>query len=99
MSELTGRVYEFGPFRYDASQRLLFRQGEIVPLAPKSLEMLQALLERRGQVLGRGELIKLVWPDTVVEEVGIARNISLLRKALGDETETDTYIETRLTAP
>lgn len=94
MSELTGRVYEFGPFRYDASQRLLFRQGEIVPLAPKSLEMLQALLERRGRVVGKGELMKLVWPDTVVEEVGLARNISLLRKALGDETETDTYIET-----
>lgn len=94
MSEPAARIYEFGPFRYDSSQRLLYRQGEIVPLAPKSLDMLQALLERRGMVVGKGELMKLVWPDTVVEEVGLARNISLLRKALGDETETNTYIET-----
>lgn len=94
MSERAGGTYEFGPFRYDANQRLLFREGEIVPLAPKSLEMLQALLERRGMVVGKAELMKLVWPDTFVEEVGLARNISLLRKVLEDESETNTYIET-----
>src|SRR5512144_1753357 len=94
MSERAGGTYEFGPFRYDANQRLLFREGEIVPLAPKSLEMLQALLERRGMVVGKAELMKLVWPDTFVEEVGLARNISLLRKVLEDESEANTYIET-----
>lgn len=89
-----GRVYGFGPFRYDAGQRLLFRDGEVVPLAPKALETLQALLERHGRVVDKAELMKLVWPDTVVEEVGLARNISLLRKVLGDEAEPDAYIET-----
>jgi DNA-binding winged helix-turn-helix (wHTH) protein/TolB-like protein len=94
MSDTAGGIYEFGPFRYDAGQRLLFREGEMVPLAPKALEMLHALLERRGRVVGKGELMKLVWPDTVVEEVGLARNVSLLRKALGDGAETGNYIET-----
>ncbi|MFB3828245.1 MAG: winged helix-turn-helix domain-containing protein [Bryobacteraceae bacterium] len=82
-----GGVHCFGPFRYDPAQRVLFREGELVPLAPKALDTLHALLERRGQVVDKGELMKLVWPDCAVEEIGLARNISLLRKALGDEGE------------
>jgi DNA-binding winged helix-turn-helix (wHTH) protein/TolB-like protein len=92
MSPPPGIVYRFGPFRYDSAQRLLFRDDELVPLAPKALDMLQALLERRGQVVSKAELMKAVWPDCVVEEVGLARNVSLLRKALGDDAEA--YIET-----
>jgi DNA-binding winged helix-turn-helix (wHTH) protein/TolB-like protein len=87
-------LYEFGPFRYDAVQRLLFRGGDLVPLVPKALETLHVLLERRGSVVEKSELMKLVWPDTNVEDVGLARNISLLRKALEDESEENRYIET-----
>ncbi len=87
-------TYAFGPFRYDAEQRLLFRGDELVPLAPKALETLHVLLERRGSVVEKSDLMKLVWPDTTVEEVGLARNISLLRKALEDESEEHPYIET-----
>ena len=92
MPQTSERVHEFGPFRYDAGQRLLFRDGEIIPLVPKAIDTLQVLLERRGRVVGRDELMRLVWPDTVVEETGLARNIYLLRKALG--AEADLYIET-----
>jgi DNA-binding winged helix-turn-helix (wHTH) protein/TolB-like protein len=92
MSQPVGTVYWFGPFRYDSAQHLLFRNDELVPLVPKAADTLQALLERRGQVVGKAELMKAVWPDCVVEDVGLARNISLLRKALGDEAEV--YIET-----
>jgi TolB-like protein len=81
-------TYEFGPFRYDATQRLLFRDGELVPVVPKALETLHVLLERRGTIVEKAELMKLVWPDTNVEEIGLARNISLLRKTLGDYIET-----------
>lgn len=94
MDQPSGPVYDFGPFRYDAGQRLLFRGGELVPLVPKAIDTLHVLLERRGQVVDKAELMKLVWPGTVVEEVGLARNISVLRKALGDEADTGTYIET-----
>jgi DNA-binding winged helix-turn-helix (wHTH) protein/TolB-like protein len=90
----SGPIYDFGPFRYDAGQRLLFREGELVPLMPKAIDTLHALVERRGTVVEKGELMKLVWPDTVVEEIGLARNISLLRKALGEEGEAAAYIET-----
>src|SRR5271157_5998536 len=85
-------VFAFGPFHYDPEQRLLFRQGEVVPLVPKAIDTLHVLLERRGRVVEKAELMKLVWPDTTVEEVGLARNISLLRKALDDESGQ--YIET-----
>ncbi|MGP8176267.1 MAG: winged helix-turn-helix domain-containing protein [Terracidiphilus sp.] len=87
-------VFRFGPFRYDSGQRLLFREDEMVPLAPKVAETLRVLLERHGTVVEKAELMREVWPDTTVEEIGLARNISQLRKALGDESETDKYIET-----
>lgn len=84
--------FEFGPFRYDPAQHVLLRGSEIVALTPKAVDLLHVLLERRGQVVDKAELLKLVWPDTVVEEIGLARNVSLLRKALGDDAEQ--YIET-----
>jgi len=87
-------IYAFGPFRYDADQRLLFREGELVAVAPKTLDTLHVLLERRGRVVEKPELMKLVWPGTHVEEAGLARNISLLRKALGDDSDENPYIAT-----
>ncbi len=92
MSQPSGRVHQFGPFRYDAAERRLYRGEAPVPLAPKAIDTLHALVERRGRVVEKDELMKLVWPDVTVEEIGLARNISLLRKALGDDAET--YIET-----
>jgi DNA-binding winged helix-turn-helix (wHTH) protein/TolB-like protein len=87
-------IHRFGPFEYDPEQRLLFRAGETVQLEPKAIDTLHILIERRGRVVGKAELIKLVWPDTVVEDVGLARNVSLLRKAFGDEGAASPYIET-----
>jgi DNA-binding winged helix-turn-helix (wHTH) protein/TolB-like protein len=94
MDQPEGRALEFGPFRYDPSQRLLFREGAVVPLVPKAIDTLHVLLERRSRMVEKAELMKLVWPDAVVEEVGLARNISVLRKALGDEGDAGAYIET-----
>jgi TolB-like protein len=65
-----------------------------IPLAPKVSETLRVLLERHGTVVEKAELIREVWPDTKVEEIGLARNISQLRKVLGNGTEADRYIET-----
>jgi DNA-binding winged helix-turn-helix (wHTH) protein/TolB-like protein len=87
-------VHRFGPFQYDSGQRLLLRDGEIVPLVPKAIDTLHVLLEQRGRVVEKSDLMKLVWPDTTVEEIGLARNISILRKTLGDETGDSSYIET-----
>jgi DNA-binding winged helix-turn-helix (wHTH) protein/TolB-like protein len=85
---------EFGPFRYDPAKRQLFRAGEPVDLQPKMLETLHVLALNAGSVVDKQEIMRAVWPDTVVEEVGLARNISQLRKVLGGEESGETYIQT-----
>ena len=94
MSLQTKHVYEFGPFRLDAAEHLLLRDGETVPLTPKAFDLLLALVERHGRLLEKEELLKTVWPDTFVEEANLASNISQLRKALGDGENGQRYIET-----
>jgi TolB-like protein/DNA-binding winged helix-turn-helix (wHTH) protein len=87
------QVYEFGPFRIDSVERLLFRGQDVLPLTPKAIDTLLALISNPGRVLEKEELMKMVWQDSFVEEGGLARNVSLLRKTIGD-TEEDRYIET-----
>ena len=87
-----GRVHDFGPFHYDAERHVLLRGDTPIPLEPKVSDTLEALLARRGQVVEKADLMKRVWPDCVVEDTGLTRNISLLRKALDDDAGT--YIET-----
>lgn len=88
------RSYEFGPFRVDLAKRLLFRDGEPVALTPKAFETLVVLLKSGGEVLLKEELIGSVWPDTVVEEGSLNRNISTLRRALGESPVDHKYIVT-----
>ena len=90
MGDIRPRRYRFGPFEVDLEQRLLFRAGGSVPLTPKAFDTLAALLERQGKVVNKAELLKLVWPDTFVEENNLTQNISALRKVFGDGD----YIET-----
>jgi TolB-like protein/Flp pilus assembly protein TadD len=86
--------YEFGSFRVDPRKRLLLRGGDPVALTPKALEILLVLLDNRGEVLIKEELLRSVWPDTVVEEGNLNRNISTLRKALGESPNDHQYIVT-----
>src|SRR5215468_9394829 len=86
--------YEFGPFRVDTVKYVLTRDGEVVPLNLKAFEILLALIQHRGQVLEKNELLQRVWPDTVVEENNLARNISALRKALDEQPNEHQYILT-----
>ncbi len=94
MPEENTQFYEFGPFRLDAQKRLLFRGGEIVPLKPKAFDTLLALVEEHDRVLEKDELMRRIWPDTVVEEGNLTFNISNLRKALGDDPQLHRYIVT-----
>lgn len=88
------RAYEFGPFCLEVDRRVLLRDGVPVALAPKALETLLALIEHRDRVLTKDELLQLIWGDTVVEEGGLSRNISILRKALGEKPDDHQYIVT-----
>ncbi len=90
----TQTSYEFGPFRMDARERRLLRNGEVVPLTPKVFDILLVLIQNSGHILTKDEVMKLVWPDTAVEEGNIARNISTLRNALAERPRESKYIET-----
>jgi TolB-like protein/Tfp pilus assembly protein PilF len=87
-------IYEFGAFSVDPSERLLLRDGLPIPLAPKVFETLIALVENSGRLVDKDELISRLWPDTFVEEATLARNISDVRKALGEGSGERRYIET-----
>ena len=86
--------YEFGRFRLDAAGGLLFRDARMVPLAPKVADALRLLIENAGNVIGKDELLKNIWPDTFVGEGSLTRTISILRKALADDAGGQDYIVT-----
>jgi len=88
------RLYEFGPFRVDPEKELLHRDGETVPLTPKTFQILLVLMRHSQEVVTKDDLLKTVWPDTFVEEANLSRNIFLLRKALGETPQDHQYIVT-----
>ena len=94
MPHNNSHCYEFGPYRLDVDQRVLTRTGEAVSLTPKATDILTLLVANAGQLMGKDELLKQVWPDTFVEESNLTQNIFLLRRVLGDERPAPRYIET-----
>jgi TolB-like protein/DNA-binding winged helix-turn-helix (wHTH) protein/tetratricopeptide (TPR) repeat protein len=86
--------YEFGPFRVDPLKRILLRDGQPVPLTGKAFDILVVLLEARGETLTKDRLMERVWAGTVVEEGNLSRNVSTLRKALGESPDQHRYIVT-----
>src|ERR1051325_4927510 len=81
------RLYGFGSFRLDPHKRLLLSGNEPVSLTPKVIETLIVLVENRDRVVSKDELMKVLWPDSFVEESNLSQNIFVLRKALGDSQE------------
>lgn len=94
MSQQRSIRYQFGRFHLDASERVLLREGEPVPVTPKVLDILLTLVEKPNQVVEKDDLMKRVWPNTFVEEGNLTQNISLLRKALGENSSGIQFIET-----
>ncbi len=87
-------MYEFGPFCLDPAERLLLRDGQPVPLEPKVFDTLVLLIKNSGHLMEKSELISKMWPDAVVEEGSLTRNISTLRRILGDGENGFRFIET-----
>jgi predicted ATPase/DNA-binding winged helix-turn-helix (wHTH) protein len=83
-SSMGHEALAFGDFELIPAARRLLRAGVPVRVGSRSLDILIALIERRGEILGKDALIALVWPDTIVEESALRVHISTLRKALGD---------------
>jgi DNA-binding winged helix-turn-helix (wHTH) protein/tetratricopeptide (TPR) repeat protein len=93
LDESRRELYEFGPFRVDADNEVLSRDGQPVTLTPKAFQILLVLVRRSGEVATKDEIMKSVWPDTFVEETNLTRNIFSIRKALGEGVENQ-YIVT-----
>src|ERR1041385_5727375 len=89
-----GRFYTFGHFRLDPAAKVLFCDGEPVPLTPKVFDTLQFLVEHSGRLLEKDELMQAIWQDRFVEESNLAFNIKVLRRALQDDPNQPRFIET-----
>ncbi|HWT02397.1 MAG TPA: tetratricopeptide repeat protein [Pyrinomonadaceae bacterium] len=94
MSAQREGFYEFEPFRVDAAKRRLLRDGIAQPLKPKVFDTLLVLVENSGRVVEKDELMRRVWPDTIVEENNLTQNISAIRKALGERRDEHRYVVT-----
>jgi len=94
MTKQASRLYEFGPFRMDPSERTLLREGRPVPLTSRAFDALSVLIQAEGHLFKKSDLMAAVWKDNFVEENNLAVAISMLRKALGDEGNEHKYIQT-----
>ena len=91
---LRNKQFVFGPFRLELANQRLLRDQKRMSLAPKAFDTLVYLVENRRRPLSREELMKAIWPDSLVEGANLTVNISLRRKALGDKPDGHPYIET-----
>ena len=89
-----GHRFTFDDFEVDPQNRACTRAGEPVPISGKVYDILLAFLENPGRLLSKDELLERVWADEFVEEGNLARNVSTLRKALGDTEKQHRYIAT-----
>ena len=93
MSRPVKQLYEFGPFRVDPAEHTLLRDARPIPLRPKVFDMLVVLIENHGHLVEKEQLLSSVWNDQFVEEGNINKNISMLRRVLG-EGNGQQFIET-----
>ena len=86
--------YEFGPFHLDLRRRQLLRGDEVLALTPKAFDLLQVLVIHADRVVEKDELMKRIWPDSFVGEDSLTQNVAVLRKVLGDASDSPRYIAT-----
>ena len=84
----------FGPFRLNPSRRVLLRDGKPLRLGSRALDLLIALVDSEKDLISKEDLLKRVWPDTIIEEANLRVHVAALRKLLGDEGTGDQYIGT-----
>jgi len=103
--EAVQRRVQIGGWSVDPEANLVHRGEETVRLEPKAMDVLMLLAQRVGRVVRREELFAAVWPGVVVGDEALTQSIIKLRRALGDDSRSPSYIETiakrgyRLIAP
>jgi DNA-binding winged helix-turn-helix (wHTH) protein/tetratricopeptide (TPR) repeat protein len=86
--------YRFGPFAVDAGSYRLTRDGTVIPLSPKIIDLLLYLAARQSALVPKDELFSALWPDVAVTDNALTQAVSELRQALGDDPSKPTYIQT-----
>ena len=94
MLRYDARVYEFGPFRLEAAQRRLLKNGIPIQLTGKAFDLLLLLVQNHGQLIPKEEIMQEVWMGISVEDNNLTVTMSVLRRALGEEHRQHDYIET-----
>lgn len=94
MSAPAGSLYQFGPFRLDGVRRTLHRDGERVLMTARTFDVLLALVERPGETVEKDDLLRIVWPDAVVEEANLTQQVFTIRRLLGTAPGAAGYIVT-----
>lgn len=92
MSEINS-LYEFAGFSLDVKTNTLWRGNDLIQLSPKALELLNLLVERRGEIVSKQEIFNTVWADTYVEDGVLTQNIYTLRQTLGTDENGKQLIE------
>ena len=90
----TGASYKFGPFLVDGGAYRLTRDGTVVPLSPKIIDLLLFLAARPSALVSKDELFKALWPDVAVTDNALTQAVSELRQALGDDAANPRYVQT-----
>src|ERR1051326_6010985 len=85
MTNQSTTSYTFGSFHLNVDERTLSRDGRFLDLTPNKLDTLHVLVEARGRLVSKEGSIGRVWPDSYVGDGSLARNISVLRKLLGED--------------
>ena len=93
-SSSESKAYLFEGYRLDAQRKMLYRGELEVVLPPKAIETLIALIEFRGEIVSKGDLMKIIWADTIVEESNLDHYLHVLRKTLGQKSDGQSFIET-----
>ncbi|HEX2929792.1 MAG TPA: winged helix-turn-helix domain-containing protein, partial [Candidatus Binatia bacterium] len=93
-SSSESKVYLFEGYRLDGQRKMLYRGEHEVVLPPKAIETLIALIEFRGEIVSKGDLMKIIWADTIVEESNLDHYLHVLRKTLGQKNDGQPFIET-----
>ncbi len=84
----------FGRCRLDVSTRQLFRDDAEAHLSPKAYDLLTLLIEHRPAVVSKRDLHEKIWRDTFVSDASLARLVTEIRHAIGDEPSRAGMIRT-----
>ena len=91
---MSDHVLRFGPFQLDVARRELLRDGELMQLGGRALDILCVLASAKGKVVSKDELLARVWAGLTVEENNIQVHVSALRKALDEGSGGRSYVVT-----